>query len=210
MSKYSCKYTESLELSLYSPEWQHANVAMIDQYPWRSAARPYSPEAQARMLWNEKGLFLRFEIWEQNIRATYTEPNAPVCRDSCVEFFFCPDAADARYLSFEINPLGALLIGLGTGGNDIVYLEDDRRIFNVQVVCEKDYWRVSYAIPFEFIGRYFLKTANRLRGNFMKCADLSPTPHHGCWSLIETEIPIFHKPEFFGGILLEEPGKREG
>lgn len=202
MREYFCNFTSSEEVGPESSCWENAETALIDQYPWKTGRRPYAPITQVRLLHNGKALFVRFDVWEENILATYTQPNDPVCRDSCVEFFFCPDEADARYLSFEINPLGALLIGLGRSGNDISYLTDSRELFQIQRTCEKSFWQVSYTIPFSFIMTYFDKVSYTISGNFMKCADRSVMPHHGCWNLICTDIPMFHVPRFFGKIEL--------
>lgn len=202
MRKYTCKYTDSEKVGAESSCWEQAELQFIDQYPWKDVRRPYAPTTQIRLLHNDKALYVRFESWEENIRATYTLPNDPVCRDSCVEFFFCPDEADPRYLSFEINPLGALLIGLGSSGNNISYLTDSRGQFQIQTACEKGYWQAFYSIPFAFILKYFTNISDTIKGNFMKCADRSVTPHHGCWNLICTDIPMFHVPQYFGAIEL--------
>lgn len=203
--KYQCHFTTSKSAKLESPCWAQAQIQWIDQYPWKSVQRPYTPQAQVRLLHSAQALLVRFDIWEKNIRAVYTQMNDPVCRDSCAEFFFCPTSTDARYLSFEINPLGALLIGLGTSGEDLSFLTDSREIFEVQTVCTEDFWQVAYTIPFAFIRKYFASVSGVMRGNFMKCADLSKTPHHGCWNKICTDIPRFHVPQYFGEIELMEP-----
>lgn len=121
----SCKNVSKKITGLTDPLWDLAEVHSIDQYPWKNAVHPYSPQVQFRLLHAGQALFVRFDCREDEIRATYQKPNDPVCRDSCVEFFFQPDKSDERYLSFEINPLGAMLIGIGTGGSDITYLTDD-------------------------------------------------------------------------------------
>ena len=183
--------------SLSDPAWGLAQVQRIEEYPWKGEANPYSPEkVEFRVLHDGHNLYVRFDTWEEEVRATYTVPNDPVCRDSCVEFFFQPDNADGRYLSFEINPLGTLLIGLGHGIPDIVYLPDDRTQFKIETYKEDHHWQVCYEIPESFMKQFF--------GNFMKCADDSAKPHHGCWSKIDMPHPAFHVPQFFGTIVLEQ------
>lgn len=199
-----CKKVSERITGLSDPAWDTSQIHYIDQYPWKNAQRPYSPTVQVRLLHNGQSLFVRFDCWEEDIRATYTEPNDPVCRDSCVEFFFQPDRSDERYLSFEINPLGAMLIGLGRGGNDITYLKDDRSQFCIDTLLTPCFWQVCYEIPQSFLGKYFGSLSAEIRGNFMKCADRSSRPHHGCWNLIGTDIPMFHVPQYFGKIVLED------
>lgn len=183
-------------------QWLAAQVGQIDLYPWADADASYLPRVEFRLLHDGQALYVRFDIWEKNIRATYTTPNDPVCRDSCAEFFFRPDPEDHRYLSFEINPLGTLLIGLSTSGHDLRFLTEDRGIFFIKTCLEKEYWQVTYKIPFPFIRSYFSNVGPRMLGNFMKCADRSVTPHHGCWNRIETDVAMFHMPQFFGEIEL--------
>lgn len=188
--------------------WRQAQVGAIDCYPWAGTREVYCPRVEFRLIHDGQNLFVRFDVWESNIRATYTQPNDPVCRDSCVEFFFRPCVGDPRYLSFEINPLGTLLIGLSTSGQDLRYFDLDRSVFRIAAVRETDYWSVEYQIPFSFLREIFGEVEPLWQGNFMKCADRSVTPHHGCWNRIGTEIPMFHVPQFFGEIqLMETIGK---
>ena len=42
----------------------------------------------------------------------------------------------------------------------------------------------------------------RLRGNFYSCGDLSPAPYYAAWSEVDTGTPDFHRPEYFGELLL--------
>ena len=52
--------------------------------------------------------------------------------------------------------------------------------------------------------QFFKELSPQIRGNFMKCADDSAKPHHGCWSKIDMPHPAFHVPPFFGHITLEQ------
>ena len=202
---YSAKKVSAKVQGLADPAWSLAQVQRIEEYPWKSEERPYSPEkVEFRVLHDGSSLYVRFDTWEEEVRATYTVPNDPVCRDSCVEFFFQPDNADGRYLSFEINPLGTLLIGLGNGIHDIVYLPDDRSQFKIETYREAHHWQVCYEIPETFMRKFYNVLSAQIKGNFMKCADDSAKPHHGCWSKIVMPHPAFHVPQFFGTIVLEQ------
>ena len=174
----------------------------IDNVNWNEF--PYAPSVTFRIAYSEKAIALMFEVNEAHVKATALENNGPVWEDSCVEFFFQPDNADGRYLSFEINPLGTLLIGLGHGIPDIVYLPDDRSQFNIETYREDHYWQVCYQIPESFMKQFFKELSPQIRGNFMKCADDSAKPHHGCWSNIIMPHPAYHVPQFFGHIVLEQ------
>ena len=97
-----------------------------------------------------------------------------------------------------------LLIGLGSGIPDIVYLPDDRSQFNIETYREDHHWQVCYEIPETFMRKFYGSLSPVIKGNFMKCADDSAKPHHGCWSKIQMPHPAFHVPQFFGTITLEQ------
>lgn len=180
-------------------EWRAEETLQVDCFPW-NGNRADLPETRVRLLHDAEGISVCFRVRETDIVATYTEPNDPVCRDSCVEFFFTPNLTDPHYLSFEVNPLGTMLIGFGTSGQDIRYLSTDRTLFRIEASMEPESWSVQYTIPFSFLRQYFRTVDRHFKGNFMKCADRSAKPHHGCWNLIQTEIPMFHMPQYFGRI----------
>jgi hypothetical protein len=64
-------------------------------------------------------------------------------------------------------------------------------------------WRVGVVIPFELIGVDPENLPESIRANFYKCGDKTAHPHYLSWSPIETPKPDFHRPEFFGELLLK-------
>jgi hypothetical protein len=67
-------------------------------------------------------------------------------------------------------------------------------------------WGVNFSIPESFIRLYEppfkLEKGLRLQGNFYKCGDETETPHYLVWNNIEWEKPDYHRPEFFGELIL--------
>ena len=94
------------------PDWQTVPVAPIDQYLW-SDVRTIVPSAQAA--WDEDALYIRLQAIEPHILRRFTGTLDEVCKDSCLEFFFCPVEGD-RYFNFECNPNGAMYVGYGRPG----------------------------------------------------------------------------------------------
>ena len=43
----------------------------------------------------------------------------------------------------------------------------------------------------------------RLQCNFYKCGDKTDTPHFLSWNPVEVASPDFHRPEFFGELILK-------
>lgn len=195
--------------------WENVGKAEIDCYPWDRNG--YMPKTEARVVYTEKGFHILMTSYESKILGTWENFNDPVCRDSCMEFFFMPDPAnDKRYLNFEMNPLGTLYLGLGKDRFDRSKIADvDLEMFNIghSVTKEsiKDFsgpsWSVRYFIPFSFIERFFgnldFKPGKVMFGNFYKCAEDTDLPHFGSWNFVRNETPDFHRPECFGRLVLE-------
>src|SRR5690606_4084215 len=96
-----------------SPElWKTVEPLLVDQYLWLDNG--YQPEVQVRIFYTPQNLYVQFRTYESDPLIRYHQFNDPVCRDSCVEFFIQPTPdTDDRYLNFEINAAGTLLLGLG-------------------------------------------------------------------------------------------------
>lgn len=193
--------------------WEKADKAVIDCYPWDQNG--YRPKTEADVVYDAGGLHVLLLSWEKSIMATREKQNDAVYRDSCMEFFFKPNPEkDGRYLNFELNPLGTLTLGLGGDRHDRIRLTE-REIFQIRASVTKDnlknyagpYWSVQFTIPFEFIEKHFgkldFRSGTKMTGNFYKCAEDTEYPHHGCWNKIVSKAPDFHRPEYFGDLILE-------
>ena len=62
----------------------------------------------ARLVWDDKHLYVAFECTNDGIRATVKERDGRVWEGEAAELFFCPRGADAFYYEFEFNPLNAI------------------------------------------------------------------------------------------------------
>ncbi len=83
----------------------------------------------------------------------------------------------------------------------------DAEMLDVKTDVSNDRWTVEYTIPISYIKKYVPtyehKKGNIIRANFYKCGDETLTPHYGCFSLIKTDKPDFHHPEFFADFILD-------
>lgn len=176
---------------------------------------PYSPQTTFRMAWSEEGLALHYRVSEQSVRAHYAEDAGQVWTDSCVECFVRNEDTSAYY-NIECNCIGTLLVGFGDGrhhrqpiakdtlarvkrwsslGNDTF---DERK--------GKITWEVALFVPANVFSHSPLRLMSGavLRANFYKCGDELSVPHFVSWNAIEVLEPDFHRPEFFGELLLIE------
>ncbi len=181
----------------------------VDQVNWPSEY-PYAPFCAGRLARTEDALIVDFRVSGLDLRARNTEDNGTQWEDSCVEAFFeNPDGSE--YYNFEINPLGKVLAACGASRNDRVKRpgEEMQEILRTaQFEGPQEYdggiwnWRVTVVIPFRLLGADPDNLPEKIRANFYKCGDLTAHPHFVSWSPIGTPAPDFHRPEFFGELIL--------
>ncbi len=186
------------------PDWKAIPSAPIDTRLW-SDVPAIVPSAQAA--WDENNLYVRLQAKEPHILRRFTGTLDEVCKDSCLEFFFCP-RPDDRYFNFEANPNGALYVGYGRPGKNRCRLhrENFREIFQVTPFEIPGGWGLELTIPVSFVQIFVpdfaLKKGMTMRANFFKCGDETEAEHYMSWNPVEVAEPNFHLPEFFGEIKL--------
>lgn len=186
------------------PDWSTIPVAPIDQYLW-SDVRSIIPSAQAA--WDEEALYVRLQAIEPHILARFTGNLDEVCKDSCLEFFFCPVEGD-RYFNFEGNPNGSMYVGYGRPGSARcrLYRGNFKEILQIKPFEIPGGWGLEMRIPVSFVQIFVpdfkLYAGQTLQGNFFKCGDETEQEHYMSWNPVEVPHPNFHLPEFFGNLKL--------
>jgi hypothetical protein len=174
--------------------------------PWPEY--PYKPEVSFAIAHKDDCIFIKFYIQEKFIRALNRRSNDPVFQDSCVEFFIAFDEGDGYY-NLEFNCIGTCLLGFGKGAKprSLIpeeYIQSIKRQALIRCWNEggamQNTWELTLAIPLKvFIYHSITSLKDRkCRVNFFKCGDELPEPHFLAWQRIESELPNFHLPEFFG------------
>ena len=204
-------------------EWADADVGEVAHF--HAASSGHRPVTTFRVLHDDAGLYVAFDVRDRYVLCRRTEHQQMVCRDSCVEAFLQPKA-DRGYFNFETNCCGAMLLwyvtdttpapGLGFKGAEKVTPEWLARIEVAtslparqafEEIAGPVEWRVAYFVPNElfehYVGPLEAPAARRWRGNFYKCADESSHRHWASWRPIGEKLD-FHMPEFFGEIGFEE------
>lgn len=182
--------------------FKFAEVASINHIQWPDFGAPY--QVSARILHTDDALYVNMETDEWPLTALHTGLDGDVCEDSCMEFFFAPDADDNRYFNFEVNPLGALCLGIGKDRYDRLAPVVDEGMFEIKSIIQKGKWQLFYKIPYSFIKEYFAKIDNEMMGNMYKCGDNTQKEHYITWSPVGTEEPDYHQSGFFGKFILEQ------
>ncbi len=198
MNEYVIKKIEGVPTE---EDWENANIAEMNENYWTEFT--HKCNSFAKVLYSDEAIYVRMRSDEMPVVAKYTERNSPVCLDSCMEFFFSPDINKDFYINFEVNALGAFLIGAGIKG-DRIRCSDDEKQFEIKPRLYEDGWMVSFKLPFDFIKKYAGDCTMQMKGNFYKCGSETGHKHYGMWNMIKTEKPDFHSPQYFGNLIFEK------
>ena len=172
---------------------------------------PYHPLTTFSIAHSGKTLYIDFFVRCNYLRAENFENQSPVSEDSCVEFFVEP-TGELPYWNFEFNCIGTVNASHRFERKNPTRLTDEElaRIKRYPSCGTRPFkeleglftWNLLVAIPLDLIGIKYERKPIEMRGNFYKCAAAATQPHFLSWNPIKTEHPDFHRPEFFGNIVL--------
>ena len=199
VKEYRIKKIEKSKIGIEDALWDNAEALKIDCTPWKEYSRDIY--VNAKLLYSDKNLMVKFETDEKPLLARKTEDNDSVCCDSCVEFFFKNKENDTEYINIETNPLGTKLIGKGSP-DGLKFLDDTKEVEAISLI-KPDVWNLELIIPWSYAEKYLGKIFDTFYANFYKCGDETVKEHYFCWNEIEYHKPQFHLPEFFGKLILE-------
>ncbi len=194
------------------PAWQQVTPIVLTQY---MGQRPeHFPRTRAKVQYDDEAVYLIFQVNDRYVRAVTEKHQGPVCKDSCVEFFFSPSGNIADgYMNIEMNCGGTMLVHFQkvTHRDKVVIEEGD--LARIQVAStlprivepertEPTTWCVEYRVPFDIIAKYCPNARQPASGvtwraNFYKCGDDTSHPHWLTWAVVQNPQPNFHLPEYF-------------
>ncbi|SRR6266508_1235174 len=184
------------------PEWLQAPAISITR-KWSGEEAPVSRHAEARIIWSEQSLVVRFVCRQQEPLLVSANPQLDEKtiglwnRDVC-EIFIAPDPnAPEHYFEFEAAPTGEWL-DLG-----IHLLPDGRETdwkfssgMTVATLVEKDRLTIAMGIPWsEAISRP--QRGDSWRVNLFRCVGTG-NDRFLAWQPTHTPEPYFHVPRIFG------------
>ena len=183
----------------------------IEAVPW--PAFGYKPAVSFAIAHSNHGLLIKYYVKEKHARAKYTNPNDPVYKDSCVEFFVSFDDQE-EYYNFEFNCAGTCLLAFGPGRNSrkeapeniIDMIQYHATLKPSDSIYTNIAWELTLIIP---VTVFFFHQLTTLKGkncrvNLFKCGDDLPEPHFLSWNNIKTDKPDFHIRKFFGTMQFNE------
>lgn len=109
---YSCPAAGSpivVDGKLDEPAW--AQAAWTDNFADIRGSDQAAPplRTRAKLLWDDRCLYLAAELEENDIRGEMRDHDAPLWRENAFELFLDPDDDGRNYLELEINARGTVL-----------------------------------------------------------------------------------------------------
>lgn len=195
--------------------WEGAESFALEEFAWHESGP--KPMTTGRMIYDNKALYLYFNVTDPDIHATVTELNGPTFEDSSVEFFTRPaPQASEKYLNFEANCCGQFKLGwqepeyAARGvGRDLVshdlaehiIVETSEEGPTREPRPDDASWWLAARLPFDVLAAFTgLDVAPSVgttwTGNFYRSG--LPDEQKATWNRIKEPKPVYHSPEYFG------------
>ena len=188
--------------------WAKARPVEIRRY-WSGEEAPRGRHAEARVIWTDAGLMVRFVARQTEPLVVSAAPRLDQKtiglwdRDVC-EIFVAPKADEPeRYFEFEAAPTGEwidLAIRWRPQGRETDWHYRSRMKAAARV--EEGKITVVMSIPWKALGRT-PRANERWRANLFRCVGTDPKYRYLAWRPTETEQPNFHVPERFGWLVFK-------
>lgn len=182
----------------------------INELNWEKSY-PYAPICTVDLAYTENSLLLHYFVRGLSLRTLSPADGNYVHVDSCVEFFMQQKEGNS-YINFEFNAAGTSYsshhktIAESTPFTEQEYATIRRRATFAGEKLHREnelfQWELSLEIPWTTMKYAPGEIPESFRANFYKCADETDFPHYLSWSPIQEEKPAFHRPQFFGEIIL--------
>ncbi len=185
--------------------WRRARAVQLARY-WSGAPAPRARQAEARMLWSESALYVRFVARQGEPLVVSEQPRLDQKtlglwdRDVC-ELFIAPNVNEPeRYFEFEVAPTGEWL--------DLAIRQlPDRRetdwTYHSGATFAARTTRNSITsmirVPWPALGGA-PKPGARWRANLYRCIGTGATRGYLAWQPTLTSEPSFHVPQRFGWV----------
>ena len=176
----------------------------ISIYKWEKY--DYCPPTWGEVKLTDKTLYIKMTSLESNPFARYTHgPDAKVCCDSCVEFFFSFNNLQPAYLNIEMNSIGGYYCAYHPELGVKEYCSPFAEGGAPKATVLDDMWYAEATFDLDTLKKFFgLTEVTSFAANFYKCGDETEKPHYGMHNEVIWEQPSFHRPEFFVNIPLED------
>lgn len=186
--------------------WEEIEKAEISNYGWVKS-KHYDSFAKLVYI-KDSGFICKMFCAEREPYAACTKDGGEVWKDSAMEFFFSFE--DGKYINLETNSTGARVQEFSTYPRQCLKVFDKiPEGFKVTASREGVYWTLEIELPLEKLQVFFpsvdadkLIPGYEFTGNFYKVG-VTKEEHYAMWNEVKTETPDFHRPDYFGKLVIE-------
>ena len=187
-------------------QWGKAQPVQIDRY-WSGDPAPASRHAEARILWSNKALYLRFVCHQGEPLIVSDKPQSEKKtmglweRDVC-EIFIAPDRnVVERYFEFEAAPTGEW-IDVAIHWTPEKRESDWEFASHMTTAARVETERITIAMRIPW--NHWIhepQKGERWRINLFRCVGKDPDRGYLAWQATKTPKPNFHVPQVFGWLV---------
>jgi hypothetical protein len=201
-------------LALVPPSWEGndawSSVGGLGTLKRADGGGAVERSTLVRLCADDEALWIRFDSASEAPAATLTGRDQPLWTEDVVEVFLAPGAeTPGVYYEFEVNPLGALFDARVVNPNS---RREDMKVetawdcggisWGALIERDRGVWSARLRIPWSSLSKG--PRPRTWRANFFRIERSSGgEPEFSAWSPTFAEPPDFHKPEFFGALLLD-------
>jgi hypothetical protein len=203
--------------ALDDAEWERARPVRLARY-WSGAEAPPERRAEARLIWTDDALGVRFFCRQAepliiNGTPRLAEKTIGLWERDVCEIFIAPDAEKLeRYFEFEVAPTGEwldLAIRLTATGRETDWQFQSGMTAAARV--EADAITLAMRIPWAAMRGETSQLAApragaRWRANLYRCVGQDPQRGYLAWQPTLTPQPNFHVPHRFGWLEFKSRG----
>jgi hypothetical protein len=199
--------------AIANKEWGRAQAAagFTDLF---HPERPPKYPTTAKLLWDDRYLYVAFEAVDDDIWAAMTNRDDYIFCEEVVEIYLDPEGRGRHYWEIEVSPKNVVLDLMTPRGGWQVFVDKNQRYDVKDIVTaariygtlddrkDKDVkWTVEMAIPWsDFAGRKVSvppKPGDSWRVQFFRIERPADDPDPHCWSWSKSP-GVFHEPRNFG------------
>ena len=199
----------TLDGKLDEPAWKAVPDMGPFHFTWWKKGKKM--QTSAKMLWDDKYLYIGHVCEDEHITARYKNHDDPVPKDDCFELMIAPDPdAPNVYFNIEWNVLGAYVDGHRLRGSKKPWDAKGLRIAatydgTLNQDADKDRsWTGEVAIPLGNFAKHLKhfppRPGDRSNINFNRHGG-DTNMQYSQWSKADTPTPAFHTPHRFGQII---------
>jgi len=207
----------TLDADWDKPVWSDVEAVALTHYMGQKPA--FSPVTHAKLMYDENHIYGIFRVQDKFIQSKVLEINGNVSGDSCVEFFFSPDAENPlKYFNLEINAGGVPLLHYVKQPRKNYEVLEPESIKKIEIahsmpkevfpeITEETVWAIEFKVPLDMLRQYGPVTTPApgvtWKANFYKTGSQTSNPNYFTWNFVDNPRPDFHLPQFFGTLIFD-------